>query len=261
MSEPLRIALAGLALGASLAAKWSAAPPLLLSALALGVVMGRRRGWRGAAETALWLGLVPLAVYWASFAPAFFWPDGADPIAPLRWHRYMLDLQRDVVKPHGYQSQWWQWLVNWRPIWFLYEPVDGAWRGVLLVGNPFTMLVGLPALGWCGWVAARRGRADAGAVLALYTVSVLFWAVSGKPVQFYYHYLIPGALLMAALGLALDALWRGGQARVVWWRWLAPGAVGLSAALFDWFYPILTAVALPWGKPSFHLWAWLPSWI
>ena len=167
-------------------------------------------------------------------------------------HRHMLDLQQQVLKPHPYQSVWWQWVANLRPIWYLYEFTDGAQRGVLLLGNPLTSLLGLPALLWCGCAAIRRDRA-ALAVLLLYTISLVFWMVAAKPIQFYYHYLLPHGFLLAALALALDTLWRRG------WRKTALAPLFASIALFAWFFPILSAAPLA-GERSFEWWMWLSSW-
>jgi dolichyl-phosphate-mannose-protein mannosyltransferase len=265
-----RLALAGLSFGLALGAKWSIAavlplPGLLFLALKLRDAGGRFAVARGGGavpgvglpEAALWLGLVPLCAYWASFWPGFLWQQQPiDPLAPLAWHHYMLELQDSVVRAHPYRSEWYQWAGNWRAIWFLYEPVDGAQRGVLLIGNPFTMLAGLPALGWALWAGIRRQRYDALAFAVLYLASLALWALSGKPIQFYYHYLLPGAFLMACLALALDELRRqGGRS-----RWLAPASLALSAGMFAWFYPILSAAGLCCGRPSFAFWMWLESW-
>jgi dolichyl-phosphate-mannose-protein mannosyltransferase len=162
-----RLALAGLSFGLALGAKWSIAavvplPGLLFLALKLrdtgGRVLWAQEGGAvpgiGLPEAALWLGLVPLCAYWATFWPGFGWQDHPiDPWAPFAWHHYMLELQDSVTKAHPYRSVWYQWVGNWRAIWFLYEQVDGAQRGILLVGNPFTMLAGLPALGWALWAS------------------------------------------------------------------------------------------------------------
>jgi dolichyl-phosphate-mannose-protein mannosyltransferase len=265
-----RLALAGLSLGLALGAKWSIAavlplPGLLFLALKLRDA-GPRALWArtggavpgiGLPEAALWLGLVPLCAYWATFWPGFAWQHHPiDPWAPFAWHHYMLELQDSVTNPHPYRSVWYEWIGNWRAIWFLYEEVDGAQRGILLVGNPFSMLAGLPALGWAVWAGLRRRRRDALAFAVLYAVSLAMWALSGKPIQFYYHYLLPGAFLMTCLALALDELW---QLRSRW-RWLAPAALALSAGMFAHFYPILSAAELCCGKPSFAYWMWLDSW-
>lgn len=268
----LTLGLAGIALGLSLASKWSVAPLAILAGLAFAaarlVALGERRGSiltaRNAApvpgvsliEAAVLLGAIPVAVYLLTFLPLAWFANGAVPfsgVVQFQWH--MKDLQESVIKPHPYQSHWWQWVANWRPIWFLYEPVDGAERGVLMVGNPLTMWLGLPALIGCavwGWLW-RDAAMLAAAVL--YAASLALWIVAPKPVQFYYHYLLAGTFLSIALGLVLGAWWdRGGR-----WRW--PGVVVLAAAsgLFAWFYPILSSGALP-HTGSFLTYTWLYSW-
>jgi len=265
-----RLALASVCIGLSMAAKWSVVPAFAL--LGIGMVATRvMAGGRLALESrdlppvrgialmelVFWLGSLPLLVYWASFWPAMYYR--TEPLDPLRivdWHRQMLALQDSVVTKHPYQSVWYQWAANWRAIWYLYEPVDGAQRGVVLVGNPLTMLAGLPTLGYCLWAAIRHRRWDAGALVGFYTVSLGMWAVSGKPVQFYYHYLLPGTFLMGALALALDALWRVPSPA----RWTAPLVLAASCALLAWFYPIIAAMPLHHGIRSFEKWMWLKSW-
>ena len=273
------LALAGLALGASLASKWSGATVLMLPGLAFAVARlvaleDRRSSWftaRNAApipgisliEAALWLGALPLAVYFASFAPALLYDIGAIPLSDLLALQFrMADLQSSVVQTHPYQSQWWQWAANLRPIWYLYEPADGAQRGVLLLGNPLTMLAGLPALAVCAWwgvprkagacVAPGMRAAMLGCVIG-YAASMGLWLFADKPVQFYYHYLLPGMFLSVALALVLAQLWESGR------RWPALAVLAGALGFFAWFYPILTAAALA-GEQSFLDYAWLASW-
>ncbi|MEI6641709.1 MAG: phospholipid carrier-dependent glycosyltransferase [Novosphingobium sp.] len=266
----VHLALCGVFLGLSLGGKWNGAPILALPGLLFAwdrwwALSGRRRAFliaRDAGpipgvsliEAALWLGAVPLLAYFATFAPAFFYK-----VQPLTlqglipWQGYMLQLQDSVVKPHLYMSRWWQWVLNIRPIWFFYSNWDGAQRGVLMIGNPFTMLAGLPALLLCLWAGVRRGDRLRGAVVGLYVASLIFWAINGKPVQFYYHYALASVFLMAALALALAKWWEQGR------RWPGVLTVVLSAMLFVGFYPILSAAALP-GKNSYRDYTWLDSW-
>lgn len=266
-----RLALAGVALGLAMAAKWNAlvlAPVPGLMFLAMRAMAGRRRlllSRRGApvpgitlVEAALWLGLVPLAVYAATYLPAFWFQSGAigsttGPAGLVDLHLQMRGMQSGVVQPHPYSSQWLQWVLNARGIWYLYEVVDGAQRGILLIGNPLTMLLGLPALVWAGWRGIARRDGAALAVVGLYALTLGFWIVADKPVQFYYHYLLPSMFLLAALALALDALWRAG------WRWFALAPLVGSLGFFVYFYPILSAAPLA-GEMAFLQWAWLPGW-
>jgi dolichyl-phosphate-mannose-protein mannosyltransferase len=263
-----RLAVAGAALGCAMASKWNAIPIALLPGLAFLAVRARSAGWRfltasrGApiggmtlVEAAVWLGALPVAVYLASFWPALLYEQGAvGPSGVIELQGRMLGLHEQVLKPHNYQSVWYQWVANWRAIWYLYQVADGAWRGVLLVGNPLTMLLGLPALAWCAWAGVMRRRRDALAVAVLYAASLGLWIVAAKNVQFYYHYFLPSCFLMAALALALAELRSRGWRRLPWW------VLAGSCALFAYFWPILTAAELD-GSKAYLDYAWLDSWI
>lgn len=265
-----RLAVTGLCLGLSLGAKWSIAPIAVLPGLLFLVWKIRDNGKHFMTapeggpvpgitliEAAFWLGSVPLFAYWATFLPAFYYTD--QPVSPWHMvyhHRYMIELQDSVKKPHPYRSVWYEWVFNWRAIWYLYEKVDGYQRGVLLIGNPFTMLAGLPALLWCLWAGIWRQRRDALAFALLYGASLALWIFSNKPIQFYYHYLLPGTFLMACLALALNEMWRKGRR----WRWASYAALGLAATMFVYFYPIISSAKLYEGRSAYLWWMWLDSW-
>jgi dolichyl-phosphate-mannose--protein O-mannosyl transferase len=262
-----RFALAGAAIGCAMATKWNAVPLAALPGLAFVAIRVRSAGrdfltaTRGppvggmsVIEAGVWLGALPLAVYALSFAPyAFLAQDAVGPTGLIDLHRRMLTLQEQVVSPHTYQSVWYEWVTNWRAIWYLYERADGAQRGIMLIGNPLTVLLGLPALAWCAWAGIARRRWDALAVTVLYAASLGMWIVAAKPVQFYYHYLLPSVFLIAALALVLDALWRRG------WRWIPVLVLTGSLGMFVFFWPILTAAPLD-GPDAFLRWTWLDSW-
>jgi dolichyl-phosphate-mannose--protein O-mannosyl transferase len=167
-----------------------------------------------------WLVVLPLLTYIMTWVPGMLLDKGAVPVFGLiDWHIAMAHLQSGIVKHHPYQSVWWQWVIDQRAIWYLYEKVDGAQRGIMLIGNPFIMLAGLPALVWClcGHGAARCGGADrAFAGGGGYGATLGLWLVADKPVQFYYHYLLPGTFLVAALALMLDGC--GGRGVTGAWR-------------------------------------------
>lgn len=267
-----RLALTGVFIGCALAAKWNAVPMAMLFGLtffAARLSAGRRRLFtsrRGIpvpgislVEAGLWLGVVPLGVYALSFAPGY-WLGTETLHSPLAnggliaLHGEMLSLQQQVKAAHTYQSNWPQWMLNTRAIWYLYEPVDGAHRGVMLIGNPLTMLLGLPALVWCLISGLARTDWTKLAMVVGYGVTIGLWLVAPKPVQFYYHYVLPSLFLLGALALTLSDLLKAGHARIAY------GVLGASAALLALFYPILTAAALS-GPDSFQNWTWLSGWI
>ena len=266
----LHLALTGIFLGLSLGAKWNGAlllplPGLLFALNRWQALKGRRACLLWASkeadpvpgvslvEATVWLAALPMAVYFATFLPAFFYEKDPMTLGRLvEWQQYMLQLQDSVKKPHTYMSRWWQWMANIRPIWFLYENIDGAQRGVLMLGNPFTMLAGLPALAFCAWDGIKGNRLRL-LIAVAYAVLVSFWAINGKPVQFYYHYMLASCFLIAALALVLAEWWDLGL------RWPAKVTMVLSLGLFIGFYPIISAGELT-CKDSYRDYTWLDSW-
>jgi dolichyl-phosphate-mannose--protein O-mannosyl transferase len=263
-----RLAICGVALGLAMASKWN----VLLLAMVPGIAFfigrvssGRERLWRSERGgpipgvsliyAAVWLGVVPLIIYAVTFLPALLHKDSQ--LASqgfIGLHIEILQLQAQTLKPHPYQSIWPQWLVNWRGVWYLYENVDEAQRGVLLIGNPLTMLLGVPAMIWCGLSGYHERDWTKRGIATGFLVSMALWLVPFKSVQFYYHYLLPSGFLFAALALAMEELWKGGNKALVVTVLMA--AIGL----FVYFFPILSAAPLS-APDAFQNYAWLPSWV
>jgi hypothetical protein len=260
-------------LGCALASKWNAAPVAMLPGLTFLIARAaakRRRlllSRRGApvpgitlVEAFGWLGVLPLGIYAIAFLPAY---QMGTPLRPSLVSEHgligaqieMLRLQASVITPHTYMSTWPQWVLNTRGIWYLYEFTDGAQRGVLLIGNPLTMLAGLPALAWCALAGVHRRNGAMLACVIGYAVSLGLWVIAPKPVQFYYHYLMPSTFLLGALALALADLRASKH-----FGWLAWAVLAGSLALFAGFLPILSAAPLE-GAMSFTRWMWLKGWM
>ena len=98
-----------------------------------------------------------MAVYFVTFTPAFFYhfePLTLSKLLPFQSKMYFEQTQ--VLQPHPYQSSWWTWPLDIRPIWYLYEPVDGAVRSILMLGNPVVMWGGLIAVLACLYAGVCR---------------------------------------------------------------------------------------------------------
>ena len=273
-----RLLFTGIALGAAMASKWNAIPLAMVPGLVFFAACVAERGRlntgffariedvlmakralpiRGVSlvQAAFYVGAVPLLVYAATFVPSLLYSDS--PLGDgglIALHTEMLDLQSQVLQPHPYQSNWGEWLFNLRGIWYLHEYVDEAQRGVLLIGNPGSMLLGLPALVWCGYDGFTRRDPAKIAVVIGFAVSLGLWLIAPKSVQFYYHYLVPSIFLMAALALALEALWKVGE------RGMVMIALALPGIMFAYFYPILTAARLT-DDQAFRYYTWIDGWI
>ena len=268
-----RTALAGVLLGLAAGAKWTAVPFLAFAGLAVIVIRvrgGRLAGrdlesalyargqthWPGVATLPLLLilGVFSIAAYFASFAPAFFYAtDPLDFTHLLPFQATMYAQQTQVLPPHTYQSSWWSWPLDLRPIWYLYEVADGAQRGVLMLGNPAVIWGGLVAVGACLYGWWRDGAWRLLGVAALWIGALGIFIVIPKSLGFYYYYYPASIFLSLALAAAFDHFAWARERRLD--EWFTIVAIGL----FGYFYPIVSAQALA-GPQSFQYWMWLPTW-
>ncbi len=285
-----RLVLAGLLAGCAVAVKWAAIPYVGLACFgflavrwrgSLGPVRAelveapscsstgadRARGgmtrfltgraqphWPGVRtlDAILGFGAIALATYFLTFVPALFY--ARDPLTLaeiLPFQLEMLAAQTQVLTPHRYQSDWWSWPLMLRPIWYFYEPDQGAVRGVLLIGNPAVMWGGLVSVALCGWAAAKRSGPHL-LIAGLWSFSVLIFAIIPKSLGFFYYYHLSGIFL----ALALAAVAHRFRTRVpdadLWFA-------ALALLLFGYFYPILSAAPLA-NDQAFTAWTWFGSW-
>ena len=249
--------LGALLLGLATAVKWTAAPYIAFAAAAFLLLRARRSDlWPGLrpVDAMLILGGASVAIYFVTFIPAFFY--AAEPLTLRQLLPFQLDMlrqQTQVLAAHPYQSSWIGWPVLARPIWYLYEPVDGAVRGILYIGNPVVMWGGLVAVAALGWAWWTRGHAKAGAIALLWVASLAIWAVIPKSLGFYYYYHLSGLFLCVAIPAAFEIYGTGRRAGWLYWY-----AVALLAC-FVYFYPIISAAALL-DDQAFNRWMWFDSW-
>lgn len=243
--------------GAAVGVKWAAAPYVAAAGVAFLWLKlrdpARFGGLHWLAALAV-LGGGSIATYFATFAPAFFYAEHPMTLARLiPFQKEMWALQTQVLPPHNYQSSWWSWPLMLRPIWYFYEPDQGAMRGVLLIGNPAVMWTGLVAVVACWWAGLRHRAGVPLAVAMLWTFSLAIWAIIPKSLGFFYYYYLSGIILCVVLAVAIQH-WQTWLKRRE--EWLLVVAVGL----FAYFYPILSAQALS-GDQAFQRWTWFPGWV
>jgi dolichyl-phosphate-mannose-protein mannosyltransferase len=273
LGRPWRL-VAGASLGAAAAVKWSGAyvaPAIIGLVVVWELVEQRRRepdgGWgawiigafkREALPTVVLLGLVPVAVYVASYTGRMPGAVLALPTDPgsvwngiWQHQQAMLDFHTTLGGNHPYQSAPWSWAFLQRPVAYWFTDEGGTYREILAMGSPLAWWSGLLALlalivtwwrGGFGWLRPEP------VILAAAASTYLPWLVlSGDRSQTFLWYLLP---TLPFLGLALGTL-----AAWAWERTIGQVAVGawalLALAAFVFWLPLATA--LPLGADDWRL--------
>ena len=258
---------AGICLGAATATKWSGAyvAPAVIGLVVTWAIADQRRrapgvGWwsafaaafrREALPTVVLLGIVPLAVYVASYTGrmpgailALPWQAGSVWRGIWDHQQAMLDFHTTLGGDHPYQSPPWSWPLLRRPVAYWFSEEGGSYRQILALGNPLAWwpgLVALVVLGIAWWRAHRPMDGPEPVILAAAIATYVPWLVfSGDRGQTFLWYFLPTVpFLCLALGVLTAWAWQRTSGRIA----VASYAV-LIVASFAFYVPVLTALPL-----------------
>jgi dolichyl-phosphate-mannose--protein O-mannosyl transferase len=241
----LWFALAGLCFGLSAACKWSGLFPLAVC-IVMTAAVRLMQSWRARFADGndsdwyrpdLWpdfryhhfaacFVLVPALVYLATFVPLY----GLSVLDILEAQRRIFsDNTTTAIADHPYMSAWPSWPLLVRPVWYLFDKIEGdRIAAVVFLGNPLVLWPALPALGVClrDWIVARRR--DAFLILSFYLGPYLAWAMLPRSIGFLYYYLPPATVASLALVYALR---RGNNPGWLLWAFVAIAFAGFAAIL------------------------------
>lgn len=218
--------------------------------------------WKGISifEWFIYLGVIPFVVYFTTFLPYLFFQDGLSLWDLIPFQLTMYGDQLRVVSSHPYMSQWQQWPLMTRPIWYAFDAAsDNSRRCVLLLGNPLIMWGGLLALLVCFWGFVRARSREGFLIFFLYCGLFGSWIVIPRKIAFYYYYYPAGMTLSLAWGYVFSILERREPGRwrlPPWGRWMFLGA---ATGFFIYFFPILSGVKIP--AEMFRQYMWFSSWV
>lgn len=197
--------------------------------------------------------LIPGLVYLLSYIPfQRLYPEQNVVMLAMENARSMFSYHVATVAEHPYASEWYQWLVDWRPLLDSYTAFpDGRTGTVSTFLNPLLCWGGLPALFHQFYLWKERRDRNALFLIVCYGAMVLPWLFIHRTV-FIYQYFIGGCLL--PLMFANSCL-QFRQSRA-----LMAGLSVASLLLFLAFFPVLSGLPVSPAYVRTFL-TWLPSWI
>lgn len=272
---------AGLAFGVGAASKWTViygGAGLALIWLFRVVLLLRRRGKRAlggvfaiAAVSVLFFVLIPCVIYYFSYLP-YGEVAGAKPLSReyldivIKNQKYMFNYHSTLEATHPYQSQWWKWVFDVRPILYYLEYFDDGTKSTFgAFGNPLFWWAGIGCMASVAVTAVRRRDAIGLFILIGYFSELVPWMGISR-CAFIYHYFPSTVFLALALGYQMEGMCRAKE-RAAFERLVPRGELGeidsplhieqpvlcdrvififagLCVLCFIVFYPVLTGVRI-----------------
>lgn len=174
----------------------------------------------------------------------------------LQNQHFMFTYHQGVHTPHPYESYWYQWIFDGRPILY-YRDLDVPGMKSLFASfnNPLVSWAGL--LAFFGVAIQTVRRRDGKGLFILIAILSQFvpWLPIGR-ILFAYHYFPTVLFLCFAIAYLMDGMLerkrRGYQLAVY-------GFTGYAAVLYAVFYPELIGIYVPTWYSLYFL-RWFPSW-
>ena len=188
----------------------------------------------------------------------------------VEYHRQMWDFHTHLTSHHDYMANPLTWPLQVRPTSFFWEKIPGhpglcavstgsqCVRAVTSLGNPLIWWLGSACvLGGIVIAIMRRGDWRIWAVLAGFLAGWLPWAQYLQRTTFTFYSIV--ILPWIVLGICYVADWfRKRVTARTWWTTLG-SVTGLIALVSLFFYPIWTAMPVPYEFWLAHM--WFDSWI
>ncbi|MCH8628025.1 phospholipid carrier-dependent glycosyltransferase [Arsenicicoccus piscis] len=245
---------------------------------------------RDAIPTAIWMSVVVVGVYLATWTGWFRSSNGYDrnwadshAAAPdwgwvpdaLRslWHHHveMYNSARGITSKHDYMSNPWSWLVQGRPTSFFWEApkrgeqgctVDSCARAITSLGSPtlWWFATGALVVLLVAWALRRDWRA--GAILLGVAAGYLPWfAYQDRTIFTFYAIVFLPYLVLAAtyvLGMIIGRPSASAHRRRVGLT-VVGAFVALHVVVFFFFLPVWSAQVIPYVEWTYRM--WFNSWI
>lgn len=201
---------------------------------------------------------VPVGIYLLAYMPYYLCQNPYDVKGVWEVQKFMFSYHSGLTDTHPYESPWWQWPLNLRPMWYYvgYDTAAGNISTISAMGNPavwWPCLVGTIAL----MIQLLRGKLknDDNITVLLIGIAANYvpWVLVPR-CTFVYHYFATVPFIILCTVYMLKRI-EETTARHGWikWAWM-----GLAIAMFILFYPVISGAEC--SRKLVNMLEWLPTW-
>ena len=210
--------------------------------------------------------VIPAVIYYLSYIPygmARGMTPGPGMLFDREFLQIVLDNQTSMFSYHGgltathpYQSAWYQWIFDARPILYYLDTENGLRSSISAFGNPVVWWGGLGAVIILIYRIFSRRDGRALFITVGYLAVLLPWVFIPR-CAFAYHYFPASLFLCLAIAHAFDTVIERGPVK----KLSVYCFTGAAALLFAAYYPVLAGIPVPaaysmllrWGISSWPL--------
>ncbi len=218
--------------------------------------------WSKALKTLIWCILffivIPVGIYLLSYLPYYLASEPYDLKGVWDVQKFMFSYHSNLKATHPYESPWWQWPLDIRPIWYYvgYNVAEGNISTISSFGNPAVWVVSLFGAAALS-VKLLKGKVKYEKGMFVLIVGAcanyLPWVLVTRCTFIYHYFATVPFILLLTVYLIKDMDERKPHLRYVKWAWLT-----VAVLLFALFYPALSGVEI--SKNYISMLEWLPSW-
>ena len=197
--------------------------------------------------------IIPIVIYCISYIPDKIFRNEPWTIANVwKQAQQMYHYHVNLNATHPYQSTWFQWILDLRPMWYYVGIKGNVFHTISCFSNPLLTWIGLPAILFTTYCALCKKDIVGWYIVVGYFSGLLPWIIYVQRIVFAYHFYPTSLFTIIAIVYCINLLNNRKMSIVV------PAYLAAYLALFILFLPVITGFGTSQQFARFL--AWLPGW-
>lgn len=197
--------------------------------------------------------IIPIVIYCISYIPDKIFRNEPWTIANVwKQAQQMYHYHVNLNATHPYQSTWFQWILDLRPMWYYVGTKGNVFHTISCFSNPLLTWIGLPAILFTTYRALCKKDIVGWYIVVGYFSGLLPWIIYVHRIVFAYHFYPTSLFTIIAIVYCINLLNNRKMSIVV------PAYLAAYLALFILFLPVITGFGTSQQFARFL--AWLPGW-
>jgi hypothetical protein len=203
--------------------------------------------------------LLPVLIMELSYIPIMLARNShMTPLGVFQDQVYMFNYHSAITQTHPFMSQWWEWPLHIKPIWYFSGQANlppEKISSIVAFGNPAIWWLGILTVPLALCIALFKKHKWMVIIIIIAASQYLPWIVIPRKVVFIYHFFPTVPFLMLATVYCLKFM----AERVSWFKYVNYAYLGLVLLLFVMFYPIISGLVVDKSYVADWL-RWFPTW-